>query len=339
MRRKSDRELAVALLALALSGLAASAACKSSNEAPKIAASAMAGRVLEVKGSVTVAGKPLAAGDTVAPGDTIDTGADGSVVIELAHNLARWELGPNKHVRVDESLAWNQPRRTEPSMQVEQDTASAGRPAERNAMDTVATSRDDTSADAPAQAQAAASEHETPASKVTRPKKKVSKSGLGALGGGMGTGGLGAGGGGIGTGAVGTIGKGGGTGTGYGAGTGSLRSKGGSAPKVRHGKAQVSGSLAPDLVRRVVRMHSGRLKYCYEKQLSVNPKLEGRVLVKFVIDSTGKVSTATDSGSAMPDTEVVSCVVRAFLTFKFPAPAGGDTVSVVYPITFARGQP
>ena len=30
--------------------------------------------------------------------DMIETGEDGSVVIELVHNLARWELGPNKHV-------------------------------------------------------------------------------------------------------------------------------------------------------------------------------------------------------------------------------------------------
>jgi hypothetical protein len=90
-------------------------------------------------GTVTVAGKQLVKGDTIQADAIIDTGPDGGVVIELAHNLVHLELGPNKHVKVNESLAWRQPRRVEPTTTIDQATASGGRPVERNAADTAVT--------------------------------------------------------------------------------------------------------------------------------------------------------------------------------------------------------
>jgi len=122
-----------------------SACSKSATEtSAKVAPGAAAGKVLEVKGSVTVkhgdAAKPLAVGETVEGDDTVITGADGNVVIELAHNSARWELGPNKQQRVRESIAWKAEKAT--AQEIDQATAAAGRPAERNAAGTVATAEE-----------------------------------------------------------------------------------------------------------------------------------------------------------------------------------------------------
>jgi hypothetical protein len=113
--------------------------CNKKDDAPAAQAGAPAGTVLEVTGTVTVAGKPLGQGATVAADDVVETGADGNVKIELAHNKAIWILGPNKHEKVSSSLAWTLAKNEGTAKPVDQDTSAAGRPAERSAADTSVT--------------------------------------------------------------------------------------------------------------------------------------------------------------------------------------------------------
>ena len=161
--------------------------------------------------------------------------------------------------------------------------------------------------------------------------------------GGLGLSGIGEGGGGrgegIGLGNIGTLGHGAGTGTGQGFGAGHGR-LGGShqtkAPKVRMGATTVSGRLPPEVIQRIVRQNYGRFRMCYEQGLSRNPNLEGRVSARFVIGRDGAVSNASNGGSDLPDSGVVSCVVSAFYGLSFPQPEGG-IVTVVYPITLSPG--
>ncbi len=161
--------------------------------------------------------------------------------------------------------------------------------------------------------------------------------------GGLGLSGIGEGGGGrgegIGLGNIGTLGHGAGTGTGQGFGAGHGR-LGGShqtkAPKVRMGATTVSGRLPPEVIQRIVRQNYGRFRMCYEQGLTRNPNLEGRVSARFVIGRDGAVSNASNGGSDLPDSGVVSCVVSAFYGLSFPQPEGG-IVTVVYPIMLSPG--
>ncbi|HEY2406373.1 MAG TPA: AgmX/PglI C-terminal domain-containing protein [Polyangiaceae bacterium] len=161
--------------------------------------------------------------------------------------------------------------------------------------------------------------------------------------GGLGLSGIGEGGGGrgegIGLGNIGTLGHGAGTGTGQGFGAGHGR-LGGShqtkAPKVRMGATTVSGRLPPEVIQRIVRQNFGRFRMCYEQGLARNPNLEGRVQARFVIGRDGAVSNASNGGSDLPDSGVVSCVVSAFYGLSFPQPEGG-IVTVVYPIMLSPG--
>jgi hypothetical protein len=163
--------------------------------------------------------------------------------------------------------------------------------------------------------------------------------------GGLGLSGVGEGGGGkdqgIGLGGIGTIGHGAGLGTGQGFGNGHGRLGGGhktAAPSIRQGATQVNGRLPAEVIQRIARQNFGRFRLCYENGLRTNPNLAGGVTVKFVIDKSGAVATATDGGSNLPDTGVVSCVVRGFSNLSFPQPEGG-IVTVVYPIIFNPGDP
>lgn len=100
----------------------------------------------------------------------------------------------------------------------------------------------------------------------------------------------------------------------------------------------VSGRLPPEVVRRVIRQRLGRIRLCYEDGLRMNASLRGRVTTRLVIDKDGNVTSAKDSGSDVPDANVVSCVVRALSTMSFPQPDGG-IVTVTSPIRFSPPTP
>jgi hypothetical protein len=109
-----------------------------------------------------------------------------------------------------------------------------------------------------------------------------------------------------------------------------------SAPKMTPGSTVLKGRLPAEVVQRVIRQNFGRFRACYEGGLRNNPSLAGRVAVRFVIGRDGAVANVGNGGSDLPDSAVVSCVVRSFGGLSFPAPEDG-IVTVVYPITFAPG--
>ncbi len=151
--------------------------------------------------------------------------------------------------------------------------------------------------------------------------------------GGPGLSGTGAGGGGtgygtIGTGQYGVIGHGSGGGTGYG--RGGMRGHG-AASQVRPGNSAVKGALDKNIIRRYIRRRLPQIKYCYEKQLLADPDLAGTVRVHFIIDTEGRVVSASANGVSK---EVSDCVARAVRTIQFPRPTGGGVVEVTYPFVF-----
>jgi hypothetical protein len=107
-------------------------------------------------------------------------------------------------------------------------------------------------------------------------------------------------------------------------------------PAVRQGAVTVNGRLPPEVIQRIVRQNNGRFRLCYENGLRSDPKLAGRVTVRFVIGRKGEVASAEDGGSDLPDKATVSCVVRAFSALTFPEPEGG-IVTVTYPVVFQPG--
>jgi Ca-activated chloride channel family protein len=136
--------------------------------------------------------------------------------------------------------------------------------------------------------------------------------------------------------ALGTIGygSGSGSGAGYGSGYGRLgRSHRARPPRVRMGATHISGRLPPEVIQRIVRQNFGRFRGCYQQGLLRDAKLEGRVVVRFVIGRDGRVSKVKVTGGDLADEGVRSCVTRAFYALSFPQPEGG-VVTVTYPIVF-----
>lgn len=111
------------------------------------------------------------------------------------------------------------------------------------------------------------------------------------------------------------------------------------------------GQLSPEKIQAVLRARFPAIQACYEEGLKRNPKLQGRVAVRFVIGSDGKVTsagtvTSTGEGSAdiitpstsnlppLADKLVLDCVVSQCKSMEFARPDGGQ-VSVVYPFVFS----
>lgn len=155
--------------------------------------------------------------------------------------------------------------------------------------------------------------------------------------GGLGTRGAGPGGGGnaLGIGGLGTKGTGHGRG-GYGV---DLGGRGKDETVFVPGRTTVVGGLSREVINRVIQKHYSEIKYCYEKELSKNPELYGKVTVLFLIDGGGAVGEALVQQTTLASDPVETCMINHVRRWAFPAPRGGGTVQVTYPYVFkSTGQ-
>ncbi len=153
--------------------------------------------------------------------------------------------------------------------------------------------------------------------------------GMGLKGGGGGGGGTGNT---LGIGSVGTKGVAGGQGS-YGTGVG-LGGKKTADIAIAASDPEITGSIDRELIRRVVRSHLDQLRYCYEVQLTKNPKLAGKVAVKWVVTEQGTVSSSVVAQTTTGNNELDTCVAGRVLTWVFPKPKGGGVAVVTYPFVF-----
>ncbi len=160
---------------------------------------------------------------------------------------------------------------------------------------------------------------------------QIGSGGLGSRGSGLGGGGSADGLGGLGT-------KGRGSGkSGYGTGGGNFGKKGSGGLGKIGGDPIILGALDKSLIDAVIKRHMNQIRYCYQRELTKNPNLGGKITVKFVIAKDGSVSKASIKSSSMGNKSVESCITGRFMRFTFPEPKGGGIVIVSYPFIFAPG--
>jgi hypothetical protein len=144
----------------------------------------------------------------------------------------------------------------------------------------------------------------------------------------------------MGMGTTGLLGHGPGSGGGpaYGPGDGKLTGFGPKEkkpPTVHVGQAEGSG-IDKDMVRRIVRAHINEVRSCYNAGLTKNPNLEGRVLIKFTILPTGKVSGAMVEENTTKVSAVGDCIAKAVKRWSFPKVSKGTAI-VTYPFRLTAG--
>jgi hypothetical protein len=85
----------------------------------------------------------------------------------------------------------------------------------------------------------------------------------------------------------------------------------------------VSGKLAPDIVRRILRQNFGRLRLCNEKAVPDQRMPAGIVTLRFVIGPDGSVAQATVTNDGPAARGVAECIVQAIENLNFPRPSQG----------------
>jgi hypothetical protein len=105
-------------------------------------------------------------------------------------------------------------------------------------------------------------------------------------------------------------------------------------PVVRGTIAEVRGALTREaLTREALERTVGRnlndVRSCYERALSTQPTLTGRIRVRFVILPTGTVGIAIVEHTDLHDARLNECIAGAIRGWSFPAPEGRRLVIAV----------
>ncbi len=99
-------------------------------------------------------------------------------------------------------------------------------------------------------------------------------------------------------------------------------------------ESEVTGGLDREIIAQYIKTQLGQILYCYERQLSANPDLYGKVAVKFTIAGTGHVESQLIGDTTLKNQPVEGCILNKVSKWKFPEPKGGTKVVVTYPFLF-----
>ena len=88
-------------------------------------------------------------------------------------------------------------------------------------------------------------------------------------------------------------------------------------------------------VMKVIRASNAAIKRCYDKALTNNPSLKGKIAVKIIVKEDGRVGSVELSEDTLRDADVAKCVKGIIGRLRFPKPEGGPA-TIVYPYSFTR---
>jgi outer membrane biosynthesis protein TonB len=119
---------------------------------------------------------------------------------------------------------------------------------------------------------------------------------------------------------------------------GNLAGTGRGRPVIEVGNATdtiIMGGLDKSVIDEYIRRHMSQIRYCYERELSAAKSgISGRVLTRFVISGSGRVSQAGVASTSLNNSGVESCLTGVLRKIVFPEPLGGGIVEVSYPFSF-----
>jgi hypothetical protein len=93
------------------------------------------------------------------------------------------------------------------------------------------------------------------------------------------------------------------------------------------------GTLARELIAKVINEHLGEVRGCYERALLREAGLAGKLVLEWTIDLNGHVEEIKVKQSTVKGADVPNCIVGSLKGWIFPKPSGGK-VMVSYPFLF-----
>jgi hypothetical protein len=123
------------------------------------------------------------------------------------------------------------------------------------------------------------------------------------------------------------------------------RRSGGGGSKDVDEDAEPLGTLDKDYIRARIQEDLVPIaKECYESALEDEPKLAGRLVMKFAIVGDEDVGGVVEEANVDPESDIkhvdlLECMKESMLALSFPPPEGGGRVEVTYPFVFESVGP
>jgi len=98
-------------------------------------------------------------------------------------------------------------------------------------------------------------------------------------------------------------------------------------------KKAFKGDMNPQVIDSVMKKNLGYLKWCYERELNLDPGISGDIVLNFAIDSKGAVKDVHVGSSTVENANLENCVSRIITKIIFPG-SGNKLQNVTYPFNF-----
>ncbi len=98
-------------------------------------------------------------------------------------------------------------------------------------------------------------------------------------------------------------------------------------------KAAAAAGLSEAHVKAVMRKYEPRVQQCYRKKLVHRTRLKGKLVMRVVVGSTGKVVEVGVKRDFLKDGDVAACVIDVLYDAQFNR-RGTGTIEITYPFTF-----
>lgn len=95
------------------------------------------------------------------------------------------------------------------------------------------------------------------------------------------------------------------------------------------------GDETPELVS-ALRIKAGQARSCYERALSNDSSLAGKLEIAVRVGATGTACSASVASDTLGDAAVKSCALARFLGARYPKPGGG-CLDISVPMNFMPG--
>jgi len=97
----------------------------------------------------------------------------------------------------------------------------------------------------------------------------------------------------------------------------------------------ISGGLRKEEVQETINHSRTQIRACYQKGLVIKPKLQGRILYSWIIQSNGNVSNVEIKSFTLQSKDVRTCIQQIIRTMKFPVAQNQASTQVLYPFYLA----
>lgn len=99
-------------------------------------------------------------------------------------------------------------------------------------------------------------------------------------------------------------------------------------------EARSSAERSDEAIQGVVRQNIGPIKFCYQRELKLNPQLQGSIKVKFTIEADGRVSDVSIVNDTVGSASLTRCVQGRIRAWRFkPVAKGTSIVSYTFPFS------